>query len=766
MIHVDRSSVPNPFEINERLADRGRKELDRYYELTQSGKLAQQRFPFAIYKDAGIREALINLFHGKCAYCESSIGGTQPGDIEHFRPKTSVVENPDHPGYWWLVNSWDNLLMSCIDCGRTRRHEGEMTGKGNRFPLENEKQRAFQPGDEKNEIPLLLNPTIDFPEEHLIYTEAGNVVSETKKGNTTITVLGFNRPALVQQRVKALQTVTSLMEDLSFALKRLIDSPDDAELADRLNNYLDNLNQHIDAAAEFAQMKRQYIRPFLEKHEPDITGVQRAGFVPVQTEWESSVSKISQHQIHRAEKKTRAYQAEMSDYSLEDEAGIQKYRLQRRTIERIAIRNFRAIKRLDLDLNTLSREGTPWLMLLGENGTGKSTILQALALVLVGGDYFQKLIERRELDPADFIRYRCKSGSVKIQLSGFSKPHELVVFADHVTYTNPTGGKTHLYFGTDGIASVEGESWKPQTVLLGYGATRLLPRKKTGEVFGGDFARVDNLFDPFVPLFDAKQWLLGREQETFDELAIILKDLLSLEPDINLVREKGDVWVKSPNSKVSLKQLSDGYQSMVAMTVDILQVALRLWPKLENAEGIVLLDEIGAHLHPTWKMKVVSTLRKALPGIQFIATTHEPLCLRGLGAREVIVMQRDENKNIVAVSNLPSPSDLRIDQILTSEFFGLNTTIDPGVEKIFDEYYALLALSNPDPEQTARLEMLREQLKDRRYLGNTLRENLMYDAIDRLVARQKTVERQPIAEVKQEAVDQVSKIWLEAVGNA
>ena len=171
----------------------------------------------------------------------------------------------------------------------------------------------------------------------------------------------------------------------------------------------------------------------------------------------------------------------------------------------------------------------------------------------------------------------------------------------------------------------------------------------------------------------------------------------------------------------------------------------------------------SSHLHPTWKMQIVRSLKRALPGLQFIATTHQPLCLRGLDAGEVIVMQRDEEEQIVAVTDLPSPAEFRVDQLLTSEFFGLNSTVDPDLEILFDKYYALLALEQRNESEEKQLVELREQLKDRRHLGNTLRESLMYDAIDNLIAKQKVGERQPLPEIKQEAIEQVSQIWQKAV---
>jgi hypothetical protein len=185
-----------------------------------------------------------------------------------------------------------------------------------------------------------------------------------------------------------------------------------------------------------------------------------------------------------------------------------------------------------------------------------------------------------------------------------------------------------------------------------------------------------------------------------------------------------------------------------------------MWITPEDAEGVVLLDEIGSHLHPTWKMRFVRSLRKFLPGMQFIATTQEPLCLRGIQGGEVVVMQRDEEAQIVALSDLPSPADFRVDQLLTSEFFGLHTTSDPEVEQLFTTYYSLLAKDSLSPGEARRLEELKVQLRDRKHLGETLREEILYDLIDKTLARKKNQQPQlKASEIKKEVVSEISEIW-------
>jgi uncharacterized protein (TIGR02646 family) len=753
MIHVNRSRVPRPAILALKKGSPAYQELEKATEFFSKAR-GQQRFAFSVYKRPEVAKALAELFYGKCAYCEVSFAAAAPIDIEMFRPKGGVVESPKHPGYWWLAMVWANLLPSCPDCNRVRDHDGIKSGKANRFPLEDETKRAFKPRDEKKEKPLLLDPCVDFPEKHLVFDPNGMVVSDTRRGQETIKVLGLNRPALVKARAGAARRVAPIVARAEFVTKRIRGRG--LEARQRMEEEVAKLDALCGPSEEFAALKRQLIKPAVDRILTTTRKRKKTASVDTPT------PTITASRKRAATASYAQFEAVEASYSLKDEEGRKKYRGQRRLIESISIRNVRAIKKLDLDLTGSTTGRTSWMMLLGENATGKSTVLQATALALLGAESFVRLAKSRGLHPFKYVSYGRSSGKISVKLSGFPKPHTLVFRANRVEFTSPTGDKTTITFGT-AEPQVNGSGWEPQTLLLGYGATRLLPRgsHEPGPSPPDEYSRVDNLFDPFVPLIDAEAWLLGLETEQFNDIAVVLRDLLPLPADAELVPEDKCIVVSAHGARVPLPDLSDGYQSIVAMTVDILQVALGIWPNLQEAEGTVLLDEIGAHLHPTWKMRVVSALRKALPAMQFLASTHDPLCLRGLGKGEVAVMRRGEDSQVVSLSDLPSPGDFRVDQLLTSDFFGLNSTVDPDVEAIFDEYYALLALKKPDEAQTKRLDILRESLKDRRHLGTTLRDNLMYEAVDRLVAQHRVLPALPMADLKQEAVEEVTKIWNE-----
>jgi hypothetical protein len=171
----------------------------------------------------------------------------------------------------------------------------------------------------------------------------------------------------------------------------------------------------------------------------------------------------------------------------------------------------------------------------------------------------------------------------------------------------------------------------------------------------------------------------------------------------------------------------------------------------------VLLDELGTHLHPRWRMVIVESLGSAFSSMQFIATTHEPLCLRGLREGEIAVMRRDGN-DIRVLTDLPSPENLRIDQLLTSPFFGLHTTIDPDVDRRFQEYYDLLATADLSPELSERRDTLRDELTGFGVLGYTRRDQLMYEVVDRYLAKAQK-EGKSITTLPLGAKKELLRIW-------
>jgi uncharacterized protein (TIGR02646 family) len=685
MIHVDRRSVKPPSALRDKLAQRARGQAEEWFRRDPAER-RQLTFAFdpAVYAGQQVRAALTQLFQGKCAFCESSLLGETTMEVVQLRPPQNTLDLDgalagDH--YWWLAYAWENLYASCSACARLR---------GTRFPVAG--ARLDPPPAGHGEEPLLLDPCEDEPEQHFLYLGDGTVVSDTERGRVTCDVFGLNRAQLVDARRETVAEVSAELEALE----------------ERTPEALEPL---IATARQYAGLRRQRVAELLG-NPPE---------VPTEV-------RVERPQVKgRVREEFTRIQSEHEGYSLDAPGKHVAYYAHARHIERIELRNFRAVERLDLQLDLRGATSSdprgapspdpraPWLMLLGENGLGKTTTLQAAALALLD----ERGRERLGLDAREFVRNGARRGSVTIHLSGGSAPIELVA------------RKTSRHFeGSGGLKSL----------LLGYGATRLLPTP-AHPVSGQDdpaLARVDNLFDPFVPVGDATAWLLGLSEERFDEVARGLRSLLMLGPEERLVRDRrhGRVLAEEDGVRVRLESLSAGYQSVIALATDVMKTVLRLWESATVAEGVVIVDELGAHLHPRWRMRIVEALRQVFPRVQFLTSTHDPLCLRGLADGEIVVLRQDSEGRIVALDDLPPAASMRIDQLLGSEHFGLGSTVDPDLDGLFAEYYALKARARPSARERTRLEQLHGALDGRRLLGTTRRERLIYEATDQYLAQE------------------------------
>ena len=229
-------------------------------------------FTFAAYKLDPVKKALNEAFHFKCAYCESSIEGTQPLDVEHFRPKSGVLAGTQLVWgvYYWLAASWGNLLPSCTDCNRPRRQAlpdgSELTlGKANQFPISSEAKRAAKEGQEKVEGRLLVHPCFDDPSKHFVFQSDGIISWKSRKGRESIQVYALLRRGLVNRRKELeleVRTHTSIARGLARKLET--DGPD-ADLEAMLAEELTALARFVDPTHDYSALARTLIDPVLEE---------------------------------------------------------------------------------------------------------------------------------------------------------------------------------------------------------------------------------------------------------------------------------------------------------------------------------------------------------------------------------------------------------------------------------------------------------------------------------------------------------------------
>jgi uncharacterized protein (TIGR02646 family) len=266
----------------------------------------KKAFEYSAYKGTDVRLALEKLFHGKCAYCETFYAASSPVDIEHYRPKGGVTEDPAHGGYWWVAMQWENLLPSCIDCNRKRGQviveassslaalaanvspQLKQAGKKNSFPLADTGTRATaESTDFSLEQPLLINPCNDDPSTYLMHSvdpahPTGLMVAtgsplQQMRGATSIHIYGLNRLKLLEDRNRMLRKLEFLGDIVIDLAKSIADLEAPAAqhqlqgtpaegVANRLRLLRDRILKELKAAAApeapYSSMARAWLDRF------------------------------------------------------------------------------------------------------------------------------------------------------------------------------------------------------------------------------------------------------------------------------------------------------------------------------------------------------------------------------------------------------------------------------------------------------------------------------------------------------------------------
>ena len=710
-------------------------ELEKIRRWHESGDQKRAFFDTRIW--AMYRPVLRRVFKNKCAYCETPIAAVSgSGDVDQFRPKSL---------YWWLAYELDNLYLACQDCNRRYKRD--------RFPLEDEEARARgEGGDLSLESPLLIDPCgEEEPNDHLDFKGDGTVAAFTTKGAATIHILGLDRELLNDARKQAIEEATLKFESLEEW------STDFEDLCAPDVPY---------AAAVIHQLHR------LRKEQ---WGEQLEESAPAPPPTRKKAAKKKKAPKKKAPKK-KGREIERKGVAFTPSAefeSAERLGLDPAWIYEVHVKDFKSLvdERIDLrepapftdlgpEVNDDGGDVTPkprfpWLLLLGENAAGKSTLLEAITIALASEEVLDTL------DPADFIRI-VGPGEEEV------KEASVALLLDHPGCPSITVRITR----EDGFHR-ETEP-PPRLLVRAYGAMRLLPDGEgTGDDQVGKVNSVANLFDARAEMCDIETWLKALwnlDKEKYREAATKLISLLPGDAvqEIKTVDVDGNgeekVFAVSHGRLQPLKSLSGGYRTAIAVAGDLMSaVPPAQLNDLDQVTGIVIIDEIGTQLHPRWRMRIVGDFRRAFPGVQFIVSTHEPLCLRGAVKTEIVRVNVHSPRFQALDEDSPDPQFMRVDQLLTSRLFGLDSTIDPAVDKEFRKYYALLALPGRDDDQERECKELAARLSRHNTLGYTRRDQLIYEIIDKFLAESdfKGDEQQErrISEIPPEIRQRVIDLW-------
>jgi predicted ATP-binding protein involved in virulence len=335
-----------------------------------------------------------------------------------------------------------------------------------------------------------------------------------------------------------------------------------------------------------------------------------------------------------------------------------------------------------------------WTVLLGDNGTGKTTALRSVFMTNQG-EYSDKD------NFADSLNFQNES-SIKVSYVG---PNG--VESDNV-YKAKHGKGFRIKSEVDIVDGLDS--------YIAYGANRF------GEKIGdGRFAK-STLVDDDAKLVNIEQYLIDLDfvykskqtKKAEYEFVTINEILKSVLPDVEDIRTNVDK--RTPVAEflthygwVRFRDMSLGYQTVAAWIGDLTIRMFETYPNYKNPlaqPAVVLVDEIDLHLHPKWQLNIMDYLSERFPKTQFIVTAHSPLIVQSASNANIIVLKRKGNQ-VVIDTEVQSVTGWRIDQILGSDLFGsINSREAKVQEKIKRRKELILKnrLSAKEKQELAQLD--------------------------------------------------------------
>ncbi len=388
-------------------------------------------------------------------------------------------------------------------------------------------------------------------------------------------------------------------------------------------------------------------------------------------------------------------------------------------ISRISFRHVRSFKKLDLDLTAVSGAGAerPRLrtIVIGANGTGKTTLLRAIALGLADEKDTSGLLA----EPIGQIVSQ-KEGKATITID---------VQADDSAASKKTLKTTIRSEGRQDVLEEKGpDPAGANHLVCGYGISRVNEGPETGRPY--------RVIDSVYSLFQYEQTLVQTEltlrrledflgHDKYERVLGKIKQALGLGPTdtISLARS-GGVRISGPKIGIDipLEGWADGYRKTLAWILDLYAWAMRADCITETGDvnGVILVDELEQHLHPSMQTKLPSRLSKLLPGAQIIATTHSPLVALGAEPEELVVLTR-RGQQVTARTFVRDFDGYSVEDMLSDPLLFDSDVYKPEVADKLRRYRGIArkSASKRSPSEKKELGRLRSELAAQQIPGMT-----------------------------------------------
>jgi predicted ATP-binding protein involved in virulence len=384
----------------------------------------------------------------------------------------------------------------------------------------------------------------------------------------------------------------------------------------------------------------------------------------------------------------------------------------------IELINFKCHTHLKIDFATgnAKKPTRKTTFLLGENGTGKSAVLKAIALVTAGSNALADVMG----NPDNWVQNKKKFCQVKatiVTAEGEERYIELTIKrGSHI--------RQILSDNHDTLDRLDAaiKNADRNYFILAYGASRRLNRADTKIVSKESFFRsprsygVQSLFNGDAPLVSLASWAMDIDYSSKGKNLSVVKTALNqfLVENVRfkrIDRKIGQLIFSTPDGEIPLDQLSDGYQNVTAWVGDLMYNITNSFSNYKDplkARGLLLIDEIDLHLHPKWQRRLHAFLNEKLPNFQIVVTTHSPLTAQQANENELYALRRT-GKKIELVPFAGNPSAMLLHQVLMSPVFGIDSDESMDVEKTKKKVRELTLKKNKTVQDKAAIKQLSQK---------------------------------------------------------
>ena len=331
-------------------------------------------------------------------------------------------------------------------------------------------------------------------------------------------------------------------------------------------------------------------------------------------------------------------------------------------VQKLNISHIRSLRKFEFSLDRQETGG--WHVLLGDNGTGKSTVIRALALALMG----QSSAHATQQDWSRWLPRDRESGYVSVNLieheedrwTGSGRKSARPIFAKAEILADIGGGKYQ-----DRRLDIKFTNHYAARTIWGTGFGWFSASFGPFRRFSGGDPKMDRLFmsHPLlaphlsafgedVALGESLLWLQdlatrglegdGEAEKTQGAVIDFINQsgLLPHESHIAKVSSEQVEIVDGHGSRISIDEMSDGFRSVLSLTLELMRLLFRTFGTttvLKTVEagkgtiplpGVVAIDEVDTHLHPTWQQRIGDWFVSRFPKMQFIVASHSPIICR------------------------------------------------------------------------------------------------------------------------------------------